>query len=125
MSRIVEKTMGFSQVVLICEYDGDIYETLGFKNELRQVADIPRYRLFAGRVGRCLFMVSQGKGITDPKKVIISCFGPDEETVNKAIDIFLGRTGIKEKDVPEKELQLLSETAKKMADSGVVPEWME
>ena len=89
------------------------------------MAEISRYRLFHGEIGeRCYLQISQGKGSTNPRKVIITCFGLERDKVISAIDVFLDKTGIEERDVSHEELTTFLETAKMLLRAGVLPEWL-
>lgn len=122
-SRLVEKAGRLVLLALIGKYSGDITQTPGFEEKLKKLAETPLYRLFHGVVGGCYIQLSQGKEITDPEKIIITCFGNEESQISSTIDNFLGETGIQEVSVPD-ELQEVMARAKKLAAVGVTPEWM-
>lgn len=126
LSRIIEKGNSLVLVVLFGNHKGDITEIPSIKGKLNLLAEVSRYKLFHGEISRkCYIMVSQGSSIADPQKIIITAFGTEEKTTSQAVDIFLKETGIQESEIPQRELQMMLEIAKKMAAAGMLPEWMK
>lgn len=123
-TRLVEKMGELVLVGLIGKHKGDIAETPGFKKgNLTKLAEVPRYRLFHGEISGCYLMISQGKEIVDPEKIIITCFGKEEKQINQTLDNFLKETNIQEVNATE-ELRANLEKAKLLDALGVLPEWL-
>ena len=125
MSRVVERVGRLVLVALFGKYNGNIAEAPGIKGRLAKLAQIPRYQLFHGEISEKYYiMVSQGTEITNPRRVIITCFGREESEVNQLIYRFLNETGIQEVDIPQRKLRAFVQKVKKLAAEGMVPEWM-
>ncbi len=125
MSRIIEKIENVFLVALVGEYRGDIAKAPGLKEKATKIADISRYRLFHVVIpGRYFLLVSQGKESTDPRKIIITCFGKNEQAIESIINNLLAETGIKEIDAPLGEREALIKRAKELTAMGALPEWL-
>ena len=126
MSRLLEEVGEQVLLVLLkARHEGDVAEAPGFGELLTLSVETDRYRLFDGGVAESYYLqLSQGRGRADPTNVIITCFGLDANTVTSAVDEFLGKTGIKEQEVPDGELEALLQVAERLFQAGVLPKWL-